>query len=109
VQDISITKWVDSSSPSLLLTCCNGTHYDEANLTIRKAGGASPVEYIKIKLTEVFITSISTGGSGGEDRLTENVSLNFGTYSLLYTPQDDKGGAGTPVPAGWDIAANAKL
>jgi len=109
VQDISVTKWVDSSSPSLILTCCNGTHYDEANLFIRKAGGSAPVEYLKIKLTEVFVTSVSTGGSGGEDRLTENISLNFGKFQLFYTPQDDKGAAGTAIPAGWDIAANTKV
>jgi type VI secretion system secreted protein Hcp len=108
VQDISVTKWVDSSSPSLLLACCNGDHYDEGNLIIRKAGGSSPVEYLKIKLTEVFVTSISTGGSGGEDRLTENVSLNFSKFQLFYTPQDAKGAAGTPIPCGWDISANAK-
>src|ERR1700737_1754101 len=86
VQDVSVTKWVDSSSPPLLLASCNGDHYDEATLTIRKAGGSSPVEYLKVKLTEVFVTSLSTGGSGGEDRLTENVSLNFSKFELLYTP-----------------------
>ena len=108
VQDISVTKWVDSSSPSLINACCSGDHYDEANLVIRKAGGASPVEYLKIKLTEVFITSVSTGGSGGEDRLTENVALNFSKFQLFYTPQDAKGAAGTTIPCGWDISANAK-
>ncbi len=28
-------------------------------------------------MKEVIVTSLSTGGSGGEDRLTENVTLNF--------------------------------
>jgi type VI secretion system secreted protein Hcp len=109
VQDVSFTKWVDSASPKLMLACCNGTHYDDATLVVRKAGGTNPVEYIKIKLTEVMITSISTGGSGGEDRLTENVTLNFAKFNLDYTPQDDKGAAGTAIPAGWDIAGNKKL
>jgi type VI secretion system secreted protein Hcp len=109
VQDISVTKWVDSSSPYLVLASCNGDHFDEANLVVRKAGGSSPVEYIKIKMTEVFISSVSTGGSGGEDKLTENVALNFSTFEFNYTPQDAKGAAGTAIPAGWDIQANAKL
>ncbi len=108
VQDLSFTKWVDSATPKLVLACCNGSHYDEALLTVRKAGG-SPVEYIKLKLQEVLITSISTGGSGGEDRLTENVTLNFAKFNLDYTPQDAKGAAGTAIPAGWDIAGNTKL
>src|SRR5262245_20508654 len=105
VQDLSFTKWVDSSSPKLMLACCNGKHYDEAFLTVRKAG-EKPVEYIKIKLTEVLVTSVSTGGSGGEDRLTENVTLNFAKVNVDYIPQDDKGAAGTAIPMTWDIAAN---
>ena len=107
VQDLSFTKWVDSATPKLMLACCDGTHYDTVNLTVRKAGG-SPVEFIKIKLEEVIISSISTGGSGGEDKLTENVVLNFAKFKFDYTPQDDKGKAGTAIPASWDIAANVK-
>jgi type VI secretion system secreted protein Hcp len=108
VQDVSFTKWVDSATPKLVLACCNGTHYDDAMLVVRKAGG-SPVEYIKLKLTEVLVTSVSTGGSGGEDRLTENITLNFAKFNLDYTPQDAKGAAGTAIPAGWDVAGNKKL
>ena len=108
VQDVSFTKWVDAATPKLVLACCNGTHYDEATLVVRKSGG-SPVEYIKLKLQEVLITSVSTGGSGAEDRLTENITLNFAKFNLDYTPQDDKGAAGTAIPAGWDIAANKKV
>jgi len=62
VHDVSITKYVDSSSPKLLLNCCEGTHCANALLTIRKAGGDSPVEYLKIKMQEVLITSVPTGG-----------------------------------------------
>ncbi|MBV8101768.1 MAG: type VI secretion system tube protein Hcp [Verrucomicrobia bacterium] len=107
VQDISLTKWVDSASPKLMLACCNGSHYAQVLLTIRKAGGKSPIEYIKITMDEVLIAGISTGGSGGEDRLTENVTLNFGKFSLDYTPQQDDGSAGTAINAAWDIAGNA--
>ncbi|HEV2455670.1 MAG TPA: type VI secretion system tube protein Hcp [Verrucomicrobiae bacterium] len=107
VQDLSFTKWVDSSSPKLMLACCAGTHYDNALLTVRKAGD-KPVEYLKIKLTNLIITSVSTGGSGGEDRLTENVTLNFEKVNVDYTPQDSKGAAGTAITMGWDIAGNVK-
>jgi type VI secretion system secreted protein Hcp len=108
VHDVSITKYVDSSSPKLLLNCCEGTHYANALLTIRKAGGDSPVEYLKIKMQEVLITSVSTGGAGDLDRLTESVCLNFAKVSVEYTPQDAKGAPGTVIPFGWDIVANVK-
>ena len=107
VQDLSFSKYVDSSSPNLMLNCCNGKHFKDALLTVRKAGG-NPVEYVRIKIEEVLIAGVSTGGSGGEDRLIESVILNFGKVSVDYTPQDAKGAAGTAIPFGWDIAANSK-
>lgn len=108
VQDLSFTKYVDRSSPTLMLNCCTGKHIASALLTVRKAG-ENPVEYIKIEMTDVLIASISTGGSGGEDRLTENVTLNFAKVKNTYTPQDKAGAAGAEVEAGFDIEANVKL
>src|SRR5258708_33930105 len=99
VQDLSVTKWVDSASPKLVLACCAGDHYDEATLFVRKAGVSNPVEYIKIKMQEVFISSFCPGGSGGEDRLTEHVVLNFAKFNLAYRPQDEKREGGTAMPA----------
>jgi type VI secretion system secreted protein Hcp len=110
VQDLSFTKWVDNTSPDLLLACCNGKHFPSAKLVVRKAGGTAPLEYIIIQLEEILVTSVSTGGSGGEDRLTENVTLNFARAKWEYTPQDAKGGAGKKVgPLGWDIPKNVKI
>ena len=90
-----------------MLACCKGKHFPQASLTVRKAGD-KPVEYCKIKLEEVIITSVSTGGSGHDDRLTEHVTMNFGKVSVDYTPQDDKGAAGTAIPMSWDVAANTQ-
>jgi type VI secretion system secreted protein Hcp len=91
-----------------MLACCNGTHYATTMPTVRKADGENPVEYVKIEMEEVLITSVSAGGSGGENRLTESVSLNFAKASPDYTPQGDKGAPLTAIPFGWDIAANNK-
>jgi type VI secretion system secreted protein Hcp len=107
VQDLSFTKWMDKASTPLLLACCNGKHFHEASLVVRKAG-EKPVEYCKIKMEHVLISSVSTGGSGHDERLTEHVTLNFGKVSVDYTPQNDKGASGTPIPMSWDIAANTR-
>jgi type VI secretion system secreted protein Hcp len=108
VQDLSFTKYVDNSSPDLMLACCNGKHFDSALLTVRKAG-ETPLEYLKITLTEILVTSVSTGGSGGEDRLTENVSLNFAKVKVEYAEQTATGGTGNKPSMGWNIASNTKL
>jgi type VI secretion system secreted protein Hcp len=107
-QDISITKYIDNSSPILMLYCANGDHFENAELIVRKAG-KDPLEYYKIKMIKVLITSVSTGGSGGEDRLTENVSLNFEKVELEYSKQKEDGSGDTAKEFKWDIGANVKL
>jgi len=93
-QDLSLTKYVDKASPNLMFHCASGKHIDKATLTVRKAG-AMPVEYITIEMTDVLITAVSTGGSGGEDRLTENVTLNFAEVKYTYVPTKPDGTADT--------------
>jgi type VI secretion system secreted protein Hcp len=109
VNDISLTKYVDSSTNALVKHVCDGTHIPQGVLTVRKAGGKSAVEYIKLTLKDVLITSLSTGGSGGEDRLTENVSLNFAEFKLEYSPQKADGSADAAKTVGWNIAQNAAV
>lgn len=107
VQDLSITKLIDKSSPVLMKYCSSGKQFPEGILTVRKAGGDNPLEYLVITMTDIIVTSVSTGGSGGEDRLTENVSLNFAAVKTEYQPQKPDGSAdGGKIPWEMDIAAN---
>jgi type VI secretion system secreted protein Hcp len=108
VQDLNLTKYVDKATPDLLLNCCNGKHIDKAVLVVRKAG-ENPLEYLTITMQDLIITSVSTGGSGGEDRLTENVTLNFGKVQVQYKEQNAKGGVGEQPTMGWDVAQNVKM
>jgi type VI secretion system secreted protein Hcp len=105
-QDISLTKYVDQASPVLLLFCANGDHFDDAQLVVRKAG-KEPLEYITIDMKQVMVTSVSTGGSGGEDRLTENISLNFAKVKVSYKRQKPDGSGEAAKDFVWDIAGNA--
>lgn len=106
IQDVSVTKYVDKASKALLEKCTKGEHFKTAVLTVRKAGG-TPLEYIKIELEELLITSVSTGGSGGEDRLTENVTLNFKKFKYNYVPQKADGTGDAAMTFAWDISKNA--
>ncbi|MEO1528507.1 MAG: type VI secretion system tube protein Hcp [Planctomycetota bacterium] len=107
-QDISVTKWVDCASPILMIYCANGDHFSSAKLTVRKAG-KNPLEYLVIDMKDVLVTSVSTGGSGGEDRLTENVGLNFRSVKVSYKTQNKDGSGGPEKQFAWDIAANKQL
>lgn len=108
VQDITVTKYVDKSTPNLITACCIGKHIKDATLTVRKAG-EKPIEYVVIKLKDVLISNISTGGSGGDDRLTESITLNFAEFDYTYLPQKADGSAEGPVTSKFSIAQNTKL
>jgi type VI secretion system secreted protein Hcp len=108
VQDLSFVKYIDKATPPLFLHCCNGKHIPDATLVVRKAG-ENPLEYLKIKMTDVIVTSVSTGGSGGEDRLTENVTLNFAKVEASYTEQTKKGGGSGEAKVGWDMEGNKPI
>ena len=104
-QDISVTKYIDTASPILMLYCANGDHFPNARLTVRKAG-KNPLEYLVLEMEKVMITNVSTGGSGGEDQLTENVVLNFAKIEVKYKEQKPDGTGGPEKIFKWDIAAN---
>lgn len=106
VQDLSFTKWFDKASPTLQLACLKGTHFDKATLFVRKAGD-KPYVYIEILMEKVLVSSVSTGGSGGEDRLTENVVLNFAKVTTKYFVQGDKGAVSEGPKYTFNIEGNA--
>ncbi|HMF55829.1 MAG TPA: type VI secretion system tube protein Hcp [Pyrinomonadaceae bacterium] len=107
VHDISVTKLLDKSSPTLMLFCCNGKHIKEGLITVRKAG-ENPVEYLKIKLTDILISGVQEAGHGSA-LLSENLTLNFAKFRVEYQMQGSDGKPqGGPESMGWDVKANVK-
>jgi type VI secretion system secreted protein Hcp len=105
--DLHFVHRLDKASPRLLLACASGQHIKEATITVRKAGGQQ-LEYLKIKLTEVFVSSYQLGGSsqGGEATPLAELSLNFVKLRMDYTEQNVKGGAGSTTSMEWDLGKN---
>jgi type VI secretion system secreted protein Hcp len=108
VQDLSFTHYIDKATPVLLKYCASGKHLTDATLTVRRAGGTA-LDYVKITMSDLIISSVSTGGASADDRITENVTLNFAKVKFEYTPQTDKGTGAPAIPMGWDIAANVEM
>jgi type VI secretion system secreted protein Hcp len=108
LQDISITKYVDKSTADLLYACASGKHLAKAKLIVRKAG-ENPLEYLCYNFENILVSAVSTGGGKGEERLTENITLNFGKVKMEYWTQSDKGAKDKNALFAWDIPANAKF
>src|SRR5688500_18514522 len=61
VRDITITKLADKATPNLMKACCTGKHFDEAVITVRKAGD-TPLEYVTLTMKDVIISDLSVSG-----------------------------------------------
>ncbi|HEX6750893.1 MAG TPA: type VI secretion system tube protein Hcp [Longimicrobium sp.] len=104
VSAFNCLKATDAASPQLFQACCSGKHIAKVVVTLRKAGGDSPVDYLKYEFEKVYIASVQwSGTSGGDNRPTESLGLAFGKVTVTYTPQSDTGATGSPVVASWDV------
>jgi type VI secretion system secreted protein Hcp len=91
----------NKASPQLFLATVSGKHIKEASLSVRRAGKQA-LEYLKIKFTDVFVTSFHE--EGGQEPPQELVAFDFGKIQMEYSAQ--RGGA---VQAGWDLQKNVKI
>jgi len=106
MQDITFTTKDGKASPLLFLACATGKQIGSALLTCRQATGKQDV-YLKIKLSNVFVSSFQTGGGGGGDIYpVDNVSLNFKKIEFAKAPITDKG-VGTFDTHNYDTAEHA--
>lgn len=105
MSDFNFVKYSDKASTELFLHCCNGKHIPKVEVEVRKAG-EKPLTYMKWTLEDVIVTSLQMGGSGGEDRLVEQVSISAAKTTLEYTPQKADGSADATKKNGWDMKKN---
>lgn len=91
--DLTITKRIDKSSPTLLLDCATGKHLPAVQLVSRRSPG---VVYLQITLTDVLISSFQEAGTHGELPL-EQISFNYQKLTYAYATQQPDGQIGTPI------------
>jgi len=60
-------------------------------------------------ITMFLVTSVTMNGHGSEDRLTENVTLNFAKFKQEYVPQKPDGSGDAAIEGTFHIAKNLKM
>lgn len=91
--EFHITKTIDDGTASLFKTLCEGGHYKELTLWIRKAGGkagSSGVPYLEWKFAMAFVKEIAW--SHADPAPTEDVKFVYGAIKFSYSPQKPSGG-----------------
>ena len=109
MQDFHFVMRVNKASPKLLLACATGQHIKEGTLTCRKAGKEQQ-EFLKVKFTDLLVSSYQTGGSANGDVVPlDQISLNFAKIEVEYKEQKADGTLGGAVKAGYDLKANKQV
>ena len=60
---------------------------------------------MKIKFTDLLISSYQTGGSAGDVIPVDQVSFNFAKIQFTYSPQNKDGSLGSAIPKYYDLKA----
>jgi type VI secretion system secreted protein Hcp len=107
-RDLSVGKRIDAATPKLMLACASGQHIKSALLTARRGGGGG-IEYLKIKMDVVLVTSVNVGEAAAEGEPTETVTFNFEKVNLDYIGHSDTGTPNPPISFGWDLTKNVKI
>ena len=109
--DLQLSKSiVDMATVTLFLNLCTGKHFSKATLHCRKKTGddGKALEYLKIEMKDVTVSSVSLGGHGSATGVSESFALAFASIKLKYTQQNRDGTKGSSVEEGWDVSKHQK-
>jgi type VI secretion system secreted protein Hcp len=106
--EISVTKYIDKSSPILMLRTAQGKLISTGQVQVAAQGDR--LVYLKVELTDVLVSSyrIDTDTGSGGGLPTESFALSFDKIQYSYYPQAPAGGLDRPVTMAWNIKT-AKL
>jgi type VI secretion system secreted protein Hcp len=104
ISDFSFTATTSKASPTLFADCVTGKNHPTAVITGLRSGGDTQVEFLKITLSDVLVSSYQT--SAASEVPTDSASLNFAKIVYSIIPQDTAGTAQPPVTGTWDVRRN---
>jgi type VI secretion system secreted protein Hcp len=62
---VKVTKYLDRTSPRLMLLAANGQHIPRAMISFRKQGSKDGSDYYRVTLDDVVVTEVQQTGEGG--------------------------------------------
>ena len=95
MQELVVRKRVDRASTALMSALRANEPLKKATLSVRKAGGESPVDYLKITIEKARIMSHKIGTPTDESPdVIEELRIAFFKVNVQYQPQTGTGGSG---------------
>jgi len=103
--DLHVNALIDKSTTAILKHCASGKHLSKVELSVCKAGGQQ-VEYARITLEDVLVTSLQYTGADNGDTVGVTYAFQASKVKQQYWEQTSAGGKGAESSAGWNIKEN---
>ncbi|MFT5316086.1 MAG: type VI secretion system secreted protein Hcp [Candidatus Krumholzibacteriia bacterium] len=108
-KQLSITKKTDTSSAQLFAKLCEGKHFNDMIIELRRSGGSagkSGEGFLKWEFKLVMLADISWSGSDGDDICEETILIDYGAMKVSYRKQGQDGKMEQPKTAEWSRVKN---
>lgn len=106
--DLHVVARIDKAAPAVMKHCASGKHLSKIELSVCKAGGQQ-VEYTKITLEDVLVSSVQLSGELNSEAVTVNFAFQAAKVKQQYWEQTEQGGKGAESLVAWDIKQNKEV
>lgn len=106
--DLHVVARIDKAAPAVMKHCASGKHLSKIELSVCKAGGQQ-VEYTKITLEDVLVSSVQLSGELNQESVTVNFAFQAAKVKQQYWEQTEQGGKGAESLVAWDIKQNKEV
>jgi type VI protein secretion system component Hcp len=104
IEDFSITRMIDVSSPILLKYCLTRDRFDKAVLVKRARSPAGIVlGFLRMEFTKILIKSISWADG---DAVRETCKFRYASVDVSYVRRQMNDSAATTWPCKWEFKPN---
>lgn len=103
--DLHVIARIDKAAPAVMKHCASGKHLSKIEVSVCKAGGEQ-IEYSKITLEEVLVTSVQLSSDQESERVIVNYAFQAGKVKQQYWEQSNQGSKGAESLVAWDIKQN---
>jgi len=109
VGPIVFDKWYDAASPYIALAAMQAKSFDEVVFSVRKDSGDAALDYLRITLSNVTISSYEMLNAYNETdepirRIPERVAMIFEKIAVRYVETDRDQSAGAEHEIEYDVS-----
>jgi type VI secretion system secreted protein Hcp len=107
-RSLSITKYLDKTTPVLFQFCCSGKPFKDAVLTLTQPLGtdSATTTFFKVDMKLVAVKSVTYGDAASP---TETIEFEFGGAVLTFVPHGADGRVQASVVNGWNRIKNIAM